>query len=267
MQLRCVLVPRDYFKGLAIMLLHVVNGHHAYLLGNWSDKGWWYYYLVAILVKTPLALLVLTFATVAMAVWRIRRSTFGEAVPPLAAAAYLACAMTSRADIGIRHVLPIYPLLAVVAGVECARGRKREQILGWVLVASLAATTFAARSDYIAYFNELVGGPSRGQDYLIDSNYDWGQNGRALQQWLEARHIPHVYIDYFGTGAALRHLRIPVEFVKPPDVPHLRDGYLVISATRLMAPEYDWLREHHQPTTRIANTLFVYTLPPSVPRR
>jgi hypothetical protein len=263
LRLRWVLIPRDFFKGLVIVMLHVVNGHHAYLLGQWSDKGWWYYYLVAILVKTPVALLLLMISAVATAAWRIRRSSFAVATPLIAAAVYLACAMMSRADIGIRHALPMYPLLAVVVGIECARAGESAQFVAWLLIVWLAVTAFTARSDYIAYFNELVGGSARGQDYLIDSNYDWGQNGKALQRWVEAIHGSRVYLDYFGTGMALRYLHVPVTFVKPDDVPRLRDGYLIVSATHLMEREYQWLRENHQPAARIRNTLFVYSLPSS----
>jgi hypothetical protein len=262
-RLRWMLVPRDFFKGFTILLLHVVNGHHAYLLSQWSFKGWWYYYPVAILVKTPVALLLLMISAAALAVWRIRQSSFAEAVPLVAALAYLACAMTSKADIGIRHALPVYPLVAVVAGVECARARRRDQLVGWLLVAWLLVAALVAHPDYIAYFNEIVGGPANGQDYLIDSNFDWGQNAKALKQWLDVNHVTHVYLDYFGTGAAIRYLGIPAEFVRPEQVPKLRDGYLIISATHLMVPEYQWLRENHKPLTRIGNTLFVYELPSS----
>jgi hypothetical protein len=59
---------------------------------------------------------------------------------------------------------------------------------------------------------------------------------------------------------------VPADFVKPAQVPKRRDGYLVISATRLMAPQYQWLRETHNPLTRIGNLLFVYELPPSTSR-
>ncbi len=136
--LRWILVPRDFFKGITIMLLHVVNGHHAYLLSEWSDNGWWYYYPAAILVKTPIALLLLTISAVAMAIWRIRQSTFAQAAPLIAAIAYLACAMTSKANIGIRHVLPIYPFFAFVAGRRMRprpRARSTRQLAARRLVA------------------------------------------------------------------------------------------------------------------------------------
>jgi hypothetical protein len=259
--LRPLLVPRDFFKGFTIMLMHVFGGHDSYLLGHWSRTGWWYYYPVAILVKTPVALLLLLASAVGMALRRIRQWNFAEATPLIAAAVYLACAITSKADIGIRHILPIYPLLAVVAGIEYRRARLLTRFAGWILAAWLAVAAFAARDDYLAYFNELAGGPAHGQDYLLDSNFDWGQGGKRLKAWMEKNHVAHVYLDYFGTGVAIEYLQIPNHRVKAAEVRTLSDGYLVVSATHLMSPPYDWLRASHTPVARIGASLFVYSLP------
>jgi hypothetical protein len=122
-------------------------------------------------------------------------------------------------------------------------------------------TAFVAHSDYIAYFNELVGGPAHGCEYLIDSNYDWGQSGKRLKEWMKTNHIASVYIDYFGTDMTLEYLRIPYQAITPDQVPGLSDGYLVISASQLMSHDYDWLRKANAPVARISNTLFVYSLP------
>jgi 4-amino-4-deoxy-L-arabinose transferase-like glycosyltransferase len=259
-RLRWLLIPRDFFKGFTIMMLHVVNGHKAYLLGQWSEKGWWYYYPVAILVKTPVALLLLLGSTILMALRRWRHWRLAEAAPLTAAAVYLACAFTSKSDIGIRHILPIYPLLAVVAGIEYARARLSIRLVGWFLAAWLVVVAFVARSDYIAYFNELVGGPANGQSYLVDSNFDWGQNGKLLKEWVETNHVAQIYLDYFGTGMAIEHLHIPNQRVKAAAARKLTHGYLVVSASYLVSPDYDWLRASHKPVARIGNTLFVYSL-------
>ena len=258
--LRWLLIPRDFFKGFAIMLIHVFGGHLAYLLGQWSENGWWYYYPVAILVKTPVALLLLFLSAVIMAVRRIRKWSFVEATPWIAVAVYLACAVTNKADIGIRHILPIYPLLAVVVGTEFARLKLRRQLIGWILAAWLMVTAFLAHSDYIAYFNELVGGPANGQNYLVDSNFDWGQSGKLLKKWVEKNHLTHIYLDYFGAGKAIEYLQIPNVPVTSAEARELSDGYLVVSATHLMSPEYDWLRMTHVPAARIGYTLFAYSL-------
>jgi 4-amino-4-deoxy-L-arabinose transferase-like glycosyltransferase len=260
LDLRWLLVPRDYFKGITIMLKHVLSGHLAYLHGQWSESGWWYYYPFAILVKTPVALLLLFLAAVVMAIRRIGKWSFAEATPWIAVAVYLACALTNRADIGIRHILPIYPLLAVVIGTEFARLKPGHQLIGWLLAAWLMETALLAHSDYIAYFNELVGGSANGQNYLLDSNFDWGQNGKLLKQWMQQNHLTHIYLDYFGTGAAIEYLQIPNDRVKPAAARELASGILVVSATHLMAPDYDWLRTTHAPVARIGYTLFAYSL-------
>jgi hypothetical protein len=261
--LRWLLIPRDYFKGLTIMMLHATHGHNAYLLGQWSHTGWWYYYPVAILVKTPVALLLLVATAVALALLRIRQWSFAEATPLIAAAVYLACAILNKADIGIRHILPIYPLLAVAVGTEFARLKIRHQLIAWILAIWLLVTGFLAHSDYLAYFNELAGGSANGQNYLLDSNFDWGQNGERLKQWMEKKHLTHIYLDYFGTGMAIEYLHIPNERVKPAEVPNLTDSYLVVSATHLMSPDYDGFRATHSPVERIGYTFFVYSMSPS----
>ena len=259
MVLRPILIPRDYFKGMTIMFLHVRSGHYGYLLGQWSDKGWWYYYPVAILVKTPIPLLLLMVSTVALAVRRVRSLTFAELAPLIGAIVYLGCAMTSKANIGIRHVLPIFPLLAVVVGVQASRASRSIRIVTLILCGWLVFVAFRAHPYYVAYFNEFAGGPANGQNYLVDSNFDWGQDGKRLKQWMAANKVEHIYLDYFGTGVAIEYHKIANTRVTPDRARQLRDGWLVVSATRLMRPEYAWLRER-APAARVAHTLFVYRL-------
>jgi hypothetical protein len=49
----------EYFDGIRVALLHNTEGHPAWLLGEARRFGWWYYFPVALAVKTPLALLLL----------------------------------------------------------------------------------------------------------------------------------------------------------------------------------------------------------------
>jgi len=257
---RWLWIPRDYFKGLTIMLLHVSNGSPGYLLGQWSDKGWWYYYPAAMLIKTPLALLLLTGSAVTMALQRMRRSSFAESAPLVAATVYLACALTNRANIGVRHVLPIYPLLAVVVGIEFGRTKLRGQIAGGILAIWLAVTAVLVHPDYLAYCNEIAGGAANGQAYLIGPDFDWGQDGKQLKTWIEHNHVTRPYLDFSGTRLALTYLHIPYDRVQPAQVRELHDGCLIISASSLMSTNYDWFRDSHTPVARIGYTFFVYSL-------
>jgi len=107
------LIPADYFRGLALMLVHAHGGHEAYLLGQWSTTGWWSYYPLAILWKTPVALLLLMALAGLGAVVRWRGLAFAAWIPLIAGGVFLGLAMLSRVNIGIRHVLPLFPLLSV----------------------------------------------------------------------------------------------------------------------------------------------------------
>ncbi len=52
-----------YFSGLRSVFTTVTGGTEAFLLGSYSSEGWWYYYPVAMLLKTPVVAL-LAFAAI-----------------------------------------------------------------------------------------------------------------------------------------------------------------------------------------------------------
>jgi tetratricopeptide (TPR) repeat protein len=90
-------------------------------------------------------------------------------------------------DIGVRHVLLFYPLAAVLASGVLARGLPRNRV-ALVLIAAgglwQAAESVRINPDYLAYFNEIAGGPGGGSRYLIDSNIDWGQDDGLLERFI-----------------------------------------------------------------------------------
>jgi len=252
--LRLILVPGEYFKGLAILLQHVSTGHESYLAGKWSPTGWWHYFPVALLVKTPVALLLLLGGAVAAS---RRQLSF----PLLAAAVYLGVAMLSNANIGVRHVLPVFPLLAVTLAVQYAKAARATKLVMWTLAGGLAITTLWAHPLYLQHAGELAGGPAVGHRWLVDSNFDWGQDAKRLKSFLDANGIEHVYTDYFGFGGALEQAGVKHTRVNAEQAREIRQSYLVVSATNLMRAKWDWLRESHEPVAVVAHTLFVYRLP------
>jgi hypothetical protein len=132
--------------------------------------------------------------------------------------------------------------------------------VGWVLCAWLVVTAFLAHTDYIAYFNELVGGPANGGAYLIGPDFDWGQDGKQLKTWVKNNHISNPYLEFSGPHLAIEYLRIPHRQVQAAQVRELHDGLFVISASSLMSTNYDWLRASSAPVGRIGYTIFVYSL-------
>jgi hypothetical protein len=262
--LRPVLVPSGLFKGIAIALSHSKQGTESYLMGRWSTGGWWYYFPVAFLVKMPVAYVLLVAAGLVLFLQQAKSKSARplERITWLAVGVYLLCTMTSGINIGVRHLLPILPLFAVGCGCGYSRLVDRrtklaaQGLLGWLVV-----TTVLAYPLYLQFFSEAVGGARNGQKYLIDSNYDWGQDARRLKKYLEDHQINHIYLDYFGNQFSIEYLKIPNTRVTADQARQIRQGTLVVSASQLMRPEWSWLRDSRPPSARVAYTLFVYTFP------
>ncbi len=177
----------------------------AFLLGQISNRGWWYYFPVALLLKTPLPLLLLAGG----GLWLIGRgkawrNTAVLWLPPLL---FMFLAMTGRITIGYRHILPVVPFLIMLAA-QVGQGDWLRPWRGWrwrpLLVALLllwqAFGTLSLWPHQEAFFNELAGGPAHGRYLLVDANVDWGQDLILLERLLREREINELYLGYFGTA-------------------------------------------------------------------
>jgi hypothetical protein len=171
------------------------GGHLAYLGGRRSDEGFAQWFLVAFAIKTPLPILVAAgLGALQLARRRFRGDATGFVAFCLLPAAWLLVALSllHRVNIGLRHALPVLPALLVLAGIGAAGlwrgGGLRRAVAGclalWLVVAVLRVTPH-----HLSYFNELAGGPSRGDRILIDSNLDWGQDEGALRTWIAGRDV------------------------------------------------------------------------------
>jgi 4-amino-4-deoxy-L-arabinose transferase-like glycosyltransferase len=259
---RPVLIPPGFFKGIAIALGHAGGGHDGYLLGEWSHTGWWYFFPLVFVLKSPVALVILVAAALVLFCKHCREVRVLESTVWLVSAVYLAVAMQSRVNIGVRHLLPMFAMLSV--GVGCAVSRLTNRkikiataaLLGWQAISALLAYPL-----YIQFFSEAVGGARNGYKYLVDSSFDWGQDAKRLQKFLRERQIDHIYLDYFGNQYSIEYLKIPNTRIDAEHAKQIRQGTLVVSASQLMRPEWDWLRNSRPPTARVAHTLFVYQFP------
>jgi hypothetical protein len=165
--------------GIQQVAEHNAQGHPSYLLGERSRTGFWCFFEVALAVKTPLAILLLSGIGTALAFGRPRR--FPRLWLPLAfASSFLLVGLFSRINIGLRHILPVHIGLAIVAAaalvrwLETAEHRRWRQAALAALVAWLAVSSLGAHPDYLPYFNELAG--SQPEKILVDSDLDWGQD-------------------------------------------------------------------------------------------
>jgi hypothetical protein len=249
----------QFLAGLHRVHRHSAAGHWGYLFGESSRHGWWYYFPVVIFFKTPLAFL----AAAAIGSVRMLRSrsaeAIGVAITPLA---MLVPAMTSGINIGVRHVLPIFPLLAICAAYGVLALWRRSRVAVIVLLAWYFVATALAHPDYMSYFNEAAAGhPER---IAADSNLDWGQDLLRLGDVVRREHIDHLYVAYFGSAEWQRF--VPQGQQLPPLTPV--HGWVAISENERLfllqaadqAP-YAWLRAY-QPVRRIGTSIWLYWIPP-----
>jgi tetratricopeptide (TPR) repeat protein len=217
----------------------------AFLAGSYSDDGWWYYFPVAFLIKTPSPLIALLVLGLVVYVKRRRQLGIGnEAFVVLPIVIYLASAMTSHINIGVRHILPIYPFVLLIAAAAAgAMVHARRRSLGRIALGALAvywlARFGAVYPDEPTFFNQFVGGPSNGYKYLSDSNLGWGQYLKPLQRWMSYNGVSHINLAYFGSvdpayyGMNVTHLpgapSFALDAISRPKLP----GYVAISSTVL----------------------------------
>ncbi len=195
-----VLLPRFFF--LSIDAQWAEEGYTAYLLGEFNEQGFYYYYLVGLLVKTPLPALLLCGLA---CLWGgpIRRREW--VLLGTAAALFCFFSLARHKNIGMRYVLFLEPLMAIwiarlaaAPALQFAQHRARIVRAAVVALACMLAVNLSIWPDYLAWFNWASGGPNHGHDYLLDSNLDWGQDLISLRRYLEREEIESIDLAYFG---------------------------------------------------------------------
>jgi 4-amino-4-deoxy-L-arabinose transferase-like glycosyltransferase len=255
------------FEGIGQVAAKNRDGHKSYLLGEVRTDGWWYFFPVAIAVKTPIPFLLLCAAGItAAASVRSTRDRKRLLEPVAIVIAILLVCLPSRINIGLRHVLPIYPFLAVAAGlgaVALVRARRAAPagaviaafLVGWQLVDSVRA-----HPDYLAYFSGLAGDhPER---ILVDSDLDNGQDLKRLADTLRSRRIPAVSLAYAGSATVAEHGLPPVHWLEPhqPVKGWVAASLYSIKLGSLGRPGHDdfsWL-ERYQPVALVGRSIRLY---------
>ena len=260
--------------------------HSAYLLGKISEDGFWSYFPIAFAVKTPLPTLLMLAVSAGWGWMFFKKRLTVLLWLIIPALVYFALAVLSRFNLGIRHLLPIYPFLFVLIGatvhelwregLRSARGGLL--VLGfWYLWSAVSSYPH-----YLSFFNELAGGPEHGHKVLLDSNLDWGQDLKGLKRWMERNGVTRVQLVYFGTADPKYYgiddfystenlIRSQLPASRPVDLPE----HLAVSANFLFGGELflpgelaERFRPYRsrQPIASIGSSLLVYRLNLADPR-
>jgi hypothetical protein len=271
------LAPNSYIIGLSDFFNHNAGGHPSYLLGAFSTNGWWYYFPVVFLVKTPSAAL-LTLEVLCLRAARLRVRPNLAALPLewfcilLPIVVLFGASMTSHIDIGVRHLLPIYPFLYIAIGaglfqVFPAASRRRATIGAGLILGLLIVESCITFPNHLAFFNLFCGGVKNGPMYLLESNIDWGQDLKKLRAFLKPYGNAPVCLEYFG-NADLEYYG----FSSVGGIPWTNDAsgrerincIAAISVNLLYGLYVDgdvfsWLRDR-KPLARVGGSIYVYDL-------
>ena len=271
------LLPESYIYGLADVRI-MSDFYASYLLGKDYPHGVWFYFPVAFAIKSSLSFLLFLLITIWAIAWR-RFAAWREiiflTIPPIF---HLAVAMSAGMNIGVRHILPMYLFLSVLIGGAAWGLIQRNRRWTYVVVALLifqAFSTSRAYPAYLAYANELWGGPPHVYELLSDSNSDWGQQLHDVRRYLDQNNIKDCWFIYFAEGVVdARYYGIPCRplptmdslwMEEPLNAPPAIDGTVLVSAGDLSGFEFGAgsLNPYEQfkslrPTAVIDYGVFVY---------
>jgi Dolichyl-phosphate-mannose-protein mannosyltransferase len=272
-------------RGLELQFMHAEQGHNSAFKGNFGSDSHADYFFVAWLFKTPLFAIVGLLASVVLfnkGAGFKKQHVFFLMVPValiLAAFTYLGI------NIGVRYILPIYPLLYVLisrlATLFDQQYVKKAIVIG-IFIAGTAFSTLGLHPYQLSYFNELIGGPKNGHSYFVDSNLDWGQDMKDLALFMREEGLSHftagVFINPYMESCMYRHygIRLLVDKV-PKDIRQktprqkIEIMYAIDDSTvrklvpiSIQALNNEYLMRKHflkrKPVARIGYSIYIYNI-------
>jgi hypothetical protein len=271
------LLPEAYLYGWTKLPIDQI-GHPAFLFGHVYPRGVWYYFPAAVLVKTSLTMLLLVFSVPLLFLRQLRSFQRELSFLVLPVVVILGAAMTSHLDIGVRHVLPLYPFFAVLGGAAAWALAEASRVGRYAVAALLLfqiISSLHAFPNYLPYGNEAFGGSGRTYRALADSNVDWGQQMQQVQGYLRvhpARECWFATPQFFPSpvipGTPCKALPSGFSFwagLPIMTIPEHIDGVVLVGATDASGALWggDGMNPYQQfedgrPEAKIANAVLVY---------
>ncbi len=264
-----------YFSGIRFQQEHASQGQWGFLCGDYSRSGWWYYYTVAFFLKTPLAAILSCAMALIVYFRKIFKGAWIEELFLLIPAVTIFVFFSANPQaIGLRYLLPAYPFLFVFAagGIVRLVAKKITAIACFLLALWYIGASLYIHPHYLAYFNELAGGPDNGYKYLVDSNLDWGQDLKGLGRYMRDHDIPKICLSYFGSDTpdryGIAYDWLPSLVLRNPD-PGRKEvtlhDYVAVSATNLQGVYFDnhatfAMLKSKKPVAKIGYSIFIYNL-------
>jgi hypothetical protein len=278
MVLKDALIPAPSFlRGVATAWVLNQTSPPAYLLGHVKAGGWWYFFLVGIAFKSPLPFLILCGVGLLSLAASAREKGWSSLAPAASVLAILVITLPVKYNAGTRHVLVVFPLLAMIAGqggaylwLSAINAWDWKRLALVLLLLWHGIESARARNDFISYFNELAGrDPSRVM--VAGCDLDCGQDIFRLAKELQARNIRHFSLAVWSS-ADMQRMGLPEFEVLHPYQP--ATGWLAISARSFRFGDvlhesyppdaFGWIAKF-QPVAYVGRTIRLYYIPEQSP--
>jgi hypothetical protein len=252
-------LPYFYLTGIDAQIAESA-GFDNYLNGMLSPHGWWHYYIFALLIKNPIPFLLLLGTGIILYFKKTTVKNYDWLLfLPLLQVLFFFSINTTK-NIGLRFILPIYPFLAIIAAQSIRIQIPYKRLIFGILALWYLIACFYIAPNFIAYFNEFVGGPSQGYRYLLDSNLDWGQDLIRFKKYLTQHHIEQIPFSHFGPVDPTIYGINVLPLTSQP-----QSGLVAVSVNNLYGislvnkTEFDWLRKY-QPIDKAGYSIFIYDI-------
>jgi hypothetical protein len=268
------LFPEAYLYGWTDILL-ITSYRSTFIFGHLFPTGQWFFFPGVFLIKSTLTLLSLLLLVPFAGVLSQRRALLFLSLP---ATFFLLVSVSSMLNLGVRHILPIYPfciVLAAAAGAALAARSMAGRVAVGALLALTVVSSLRAFPDYLAYSNEAFGGPQNTWREVVDSNDDWGQGLKWTKTYLDRHPTNECWFDYMDPLVDPAYYGIPCKRLPsnmgllvgwaPESVPSTISGTVLISSTDIsgllsgpgtLNPYQRFL--DRQPDDKIGNVILVY---------
>ena len=286
----------QYFLGVLMVFKRTNEGNTLYFMGDVDTTGGPEYFPIIYALKETLPMLILAGLGIIFALFGAIRALFKrtptlreyfdtnlhEFSAMLFISIYVLYSLTSPLNIGLRHLIPILPLIYILSTEALRKHAQKDEYMKQLRSAMVVflfiwqgAIALTAFPHYISYFNDIVG-TDNGWHYATDSNYDWGQDLKRLSAFVEENNIQKIGIHYFGGGDPLYYMQDKAILWNSSMGNPMESGieWLAISVNELQnstapaAPayirnveqEYHWLQNPDSPDFRVGKSIFVYKL-------
>jgi hypothetical protein len=263
-------LPVNFVMGIDVQKKDFEIGQVSYFCGQWSNKGWYQYYIFGLFIKEPLGFWLLSaISFLSMFLSKKFRSSLANEIILLAPIVVILLLVSSQTKLNhhLRYAIPLLPFLFISVSRVALFFCNSNRILYCVIVCLLGWSIFSSLSYYPhsqGHFNELIGRSNNAPKYLLGSNIDWGQNKLNLIDWYKKHPEARPLTDYYESSYTKENVNLnDDQFIEGSQQTYnndnLQSGWFAIGVNELYSnsKQYKYFKRF-KPVDIIGHSIYIY---------